>query len=119
LEHEADVHVVDVQDNPDSVVDQIAASRCCLSTSLHGIVVAQAYQVPWVWLRVGQAHLLGGDFKFEDFFTVVDRASVRIATIEPASVTAARLRALADFARLPRNKMSFNSLLDSFPYHVH
>jgi hypothetical protein len=110
------VHVVDVQEDPDTVVDQIAASQQCLSTSLHGIIVAQAYGIPWVWLRISGERLLGGDFKFEDFFTVINRASVRVGIIDPASATGPCSKALADFAYLPKNKFTFTPLLESFPY---
>src|SRR5690606_15342448 len=65
-------HVVDVARDPAVVVDEIATSRACISTSLHGVIVAHAFGVPWVWLRVADHPLRGDAFKFEDFFTVMD-----------------------------------------------
>jgi hypothetical protein len=112
----AALHVVDVRDKPGRVIDQIAGASCCISTSLHGLVVAQAYGIPWVWLRLTDAPLLGGDFKFEDFFTVLKRDAVRIATLDPAAISPPRLRALADFAFLPQLQIPLAPLRDSFPY---
>src|SRR5690606_16813944 len=61
--------VVDVCESPIKVVDQIVNSSCCISTSLHGIIIAQAYGVPWLWLNIRNNELLGGNFKFHDFFS--------------------------------------------------
>ena len=111
-------HTVEVQDQPDAVVDQIASARAVLSTSLHGVIVAQAYGVPWVWLRIRDAALLGGDFKFEDYFTTIDRDGVRVATLDPGAITDLNIRAVSEFAFLPKAKLTFDDLLEAFPYPV-
>lgn len=109
-------HTVEVQDDPGPVVDQIASARAVLSTSLHGVIVAQAYGVPWVWVRVKDEALIGGDFKFEDYFTTIDRDGVRVATVDPGAIDEITLRGLAKFAYLPRPKLTFDELLAAFPY---
>ncbi|MEM1266220.1 MAG: polysaccharide pyruvyl transferase family protein [Pseudomonadota bacterium] len=60
--------LIDVR-NPDpwAVVAEIAACEAILSSSLHGLVVADAYQIPNLW--VGGA----GNFKFYDYFYSVGR----------------------------------------------
>lgn len=111
-------HTVEVQDQPDAVVDQIASARAVLSTSLHGVIVAQAYGVPWVWLRIRDAALLGGDFKFEDYFTTIDRDGVRVATLDPGAITDLNIRAVSEFAYLPKPKLTFDDLLEAFPFPI-
>jgi len=108
-------HIVDVEREMEIVVEEIASSDICLSTSLHGLIVAHAYQIPWVWLRVNEKGLLGGTFKFEDFFTVLDRSKVASAEISALDVNGETIRMLARRAALPRNKFSFDSLLEEFP----
>ena len=109
-------HMVEVQDQAAPVVDQIASARCVLSTSLHGVIVAQAYGVPWVWLRIRDAALIGGDFKFEDYFTTIDRDGVRVATLDPGAINDQNIRAVSEFAYLPKAKLTFDELLEAFPY---
>ncbi|WP_122464911.1 MULTISPECIES: polysaccharide pyruvyl transferase family protein [Brevundimonas] len=111
-------HTVEVQDQPDVVVDQIASAQCVLSTSLHGVIVAQAYGVPWVWLRIKEAGLIGGDFKFEDYFTTIDRDGVRVATLDPGAINDLNIRAVSEFAYLPKPKLNFDDLLEAFPYPI-
>ncbi|MFE6971759.1 polysaccharide pyruvyl transferase family protein [Isoptericola sp. NPDC057653] len=112
---EAGVEVVDVSVNLERVVDQIAGADACVSTSLHGVIVAQAYEVPWVWLRVSD-HPLGGDtFKFEDFFSTLDESKVVTHDSLAEELATLDLVALAGRATLPDLTISLDALMDSFP----
>lgn len=109
-------HVVDVARDPEVVVDEIASSRACISTSLHGVIVAHAYGVPWTWLRVADHPLRGDTFKFEDFFTVMDRSAVSAVSMAKEDCSKEPLLRIANDATVPRNKFSFDDLLESFPH---
>ncbi len=115
-EETARFEIVDVADPMEQVVGQIAGASHCLSTSLHGVIVAQAYEVPWVWLRMADSPLSGGDFKFEDFFTVLDRAAVASDTLPAADLGAARLLRSAATATLPAARFAADDLLAAFPF---
>lgn len=112
---EDDLVVLDVQGDERAVVDAIATAAVCISSSLHGLIVAQAYGVPWVWLEVEGRKLGGTHFKFEDFFTVLDRAAVSAARLAPNTCDATALRRIAATATLPAPKFSFDDLLAAFP----
>jgi hypothetical protein len=63
------------QDDPADVVAQISACETVLAGSLHGLVTADAYGIPNLWLdgpRISQDNL-PSDFKFFDYFTSVGR----------------------------------------------
>src|SRR5699024_7396414 len=62
---------VDVEQGPQDVASEIAGAKAVVSTSLHGLIFAQAYGVPWLWLKISDRHLAGQDFKFEDFFSTL------------------------------------------------
>lgn len=61
-----EIRVIDVRRDPRTVVREIASSRAVISTSLHGIITAHAYGIPWVWATASPP-LNGGEFKFRDF----------------------------------------------------
>lgn len=48
------------------VIDEICSCEVIASSSLHGLIVAEAYGIPNVWIE--SKELLGGEFKFHDFF---------------------------------------------------
>ena len=109
------VHVIDARQGLEQVVREIAAARVCISSSLHGIIVAQAYGVPWVWVRIEDALIAGDTFKFRDFFTTLDSSAVSAVSITAAEARAMDPTALARKAALPRLKISLDALLDAFP----
>lgn len=60
------VMLIDVQAPPEHVVRQILACETILSSSLHGLIVAHAYGVPAVHLRLSD-RLAGDGVKFLDY----------------------------------------------------
>lgn len=109
------VVVVDVKDGMERVVRQIASARVCISTSLHGLIIAQAYGVPWVWARVSDDQLGGDTFKFRDFFSTLDSSAVSAIDVCKQDIDRLDLEELAQRASLPELQISLDDLLQSFP----
>jgi pyruvyltransferase len=57
------------------VIDRIAACDVVVSSSLHGIIVAEAYGVPAVWVQPTD-RIKGGRFKFDDYYQSTGRDAV-------------------------------------------
>lgn len=49
------------------IIDKICKCQSILSSSLHGLIISEAYGIPNVWIEFGKP-LIGGHFKFHDFF---------------------------------------------------
>lgn len=54
------------------VIDQICSCERILSSSLHGLIVSDAYQVPNCWIELS-GNIPSGHFKFYDYFSSVNR----------------------------------------------
>ena len=109
------VHMVDVAQGLERVVDEIASADSVISTSLHGIIIAQAYGVPWVWLRVDD-HQLGGDrFKFNDFFSTLSTDRPARHDVTKGQVKDLDFVSMAREATLPELSISLDDLLAAFP----
>jgi pyruvyltransferase len=62
-----DIQLINILDSVETVADQIAGCRFVVSSALHGIILAVAYRVPFIW-AVFSDRVLGEGFKFHDFF---------------------------------------------------
>jgi pyruvyltransferase len=68
LEGSRDVEIIDVRAPVREVIRQICSCRLVISSSLHGLVVAESYGVPNFWLAPGP-RVDGGRYKFDDYFS--------------------------------------------------
>lgn len=54
------------------VIDKICSCKCILSSSLHGLIVSDAYGIPNCWVELS-GKILGGYFKYRDYGSSVKR----------------------------------------------
>lgn len=54
-------------------IDKICSCEVILSSSLHGIIIADAYLIPNVWVTLNQNEHPDNNFKFHDYFMSVKR----------------------------------------------
>lgn len=63
-------HFIDPTGRPEDVVAEIAKCKRVVSSSLHGLIVADAYGIPRRAELFPQAVREGGDFKFRDYCSI-------------------------------------------------
>lgn len=67
----SDVKIIDVFTNRlETVLDEILCCKQIISSSLHGVIVAHAYDIPAVWV-IFSNKLFGDNIKFYDYFASV------------------------------------------------
>jgi len=57
------------------IPDKIASCKAIVSSSLHGLIVSDAYGIPNRWVRLS-SKISGGDFKFNDYLMSVKRENL-------------------------------------------
>jgi pyruvyltransferase len=55
------------------IVDEIFNANVVLSSSLHGLIIADAYGIPNIWVKLDDKVLTGQNFKYYDYFSSVGR----------------------------------------------
>ncbi|MBR2924116.1 MAG: polysaccharide pyruvyl transferase family protein [Clostridia bacterium] len=67
-------------------INQINSCDSIVSSSLHGIIVSEAYKKPVVWAKFrGSEYVPGWDFKFHDYFESVKKENVLPIDIDEAT----------------------------------
>ena len=60
--------IIDLTKDPKKVMCRIASCECVISTSLHGLIVADAFGVPSKWCQMTNK-ILGNGFKYRDYYS--------------------------------------------------
>jgi pyruvyltransferase len=108
-----DLTIIDVQQQPLKVFTKIDSCRYVLSSSLHGLIVADSLGIPNAWLAA--SGLKGGRFKFDDYYSAIGTQGGTPATLN-GNETIDQLLALTNTKpaeRIAQIKTSLNSLLCS------
>lgn len=66
-----DILLIDVERPAQAVVRDIARCRMIASSSLHGLIVADALGLPNIWLKISE-DVIGDGFKFHDYNSAID-----------------------------------------------
>lgn len=114
--------VISVGQSPEKVADEIKSCRLVLSSSLHGLIVADSLGVPNKHLVLSDNlksvnHLRGGEYKFRDYYTGVGK---KYSNFNPREKN---LLDLEEYKKIIKNYEPVHNLekiqkalINSFPY---
>ena len=75
LKYHKDIKVISLSNYTkwQDVINDLCSCKMIISSSLHGLILSDAYNIPNIWVKI--RHSLGGDgyFKFKDYFLSVGR----------------------------------------------
>lgn len=119
LSKQKGVKIINPLSAPKEVTHDIAASECIVSSSLHGLIVADSVGTPNAHLKLSDG-LTGGLYKFKDYYSVFPGPS-RHVLLRPNDVSNKNAGIIAQktsqLYKKPDNLDSLKqSLIKSFPY---
>lgn len=94
-------------------IDRICACDAILSSSLHGIIVAEAYGIPNYWVSVSD-NVLGSGFKFRDFYASIGKT---VAAPIPLRRDSDPYRIVSSH-RWTQGRLDLSLLLDACPFEI-
>ena len=108
------VRMIDVLDRPLSVIRQIASCERILSSSLHGLIIADSLGIPNLHVKVTDKPR-GGGFKFDDYYSAFDVphefVDLNAEKLESLDVIDRRYRITPEAVAVKQRQ-----LLESFPF---
>ena len=97
----------------EGTIEAMLSCRRIVTGSLHGLVLADAYGIPSAWVMTRTAR--GGEYKYFDYFTTVNKFRNPRNFNTSIPVTAARLRDSFEFDDRPI-EFDYRRLLDACPF---
>jgi pyruvyltransferase len=107
-----DVNVIDIQGDPKQVIREIKKCKTIISTSMHGLITADTYGIPVVWLQISD-NVLGAWFKFNDYFSGVGRGKHDPVVIKGKTIHSSDLFKIVD-KTLPRPVIDRQGIIDAW-----
>lgn len=77
LDHNEGIAILDVRQDPESFIEEMLMCETIASSSLHGLILADAYDIPNRWIEMSN-NVSGERWKFKDYYSITEKQ-----TIEP------------------------------------
>lgn len=102
------LHYIEIKTtNYKHFIDEIAQSDMVISSALHGIILAEAYGVPTVYLKDTE---INQDFKFDDYYSGTGRVQYEYAQTIGEAIK------IKPVNNLPKLGNMCSALMKTFPY---
>jgi len=113
LQQDSRFMVIDPMREPEIVVKELTSCKLILSSSLHGLVVADSFGIPNAHLEF--AELEEGNFKFEDYFSGIGKEHTKY-TSELLFDDEKLEKIIASYAPVHDLEQIQKGLISAFPY---
>lgn len=110
-----DVLFINIQvgyQNWENLIDQINQCEFILTSSLHGVILSDVYNVPNLWVKFSEG-VFGNGFKFQDYFGSVSKSVPSPFDLNHMVTDDILFKELSKWQPI---KFDNKPLLDSFPY---
>ena len=117
LSQHPDIHVIHAQAHLPQVVESLLTCSHVASTSLHGLILADAFGIPSRWFQFSKSKTeeTEGHFKYQDYYSTIGRDNATpLENFEDVFNTSTYWEILAE----ERRHNFVQTLKSTFPYHL-
>ncbi|HWJ66362.1 MAG TPA: polysaccharide pyruvyl transferase family protein [Nocardioides sp.] len=107
--------LIDARQSPRKVVEDITSCELVLSSSLHGIIVAESFGIPAYWVQLS-TKVAGGRYKFRDYYRGTQRQVAQLSLQEFLDDEGSAARAIRDHQPIPDLRQRQDALIRAFPH---
>lgn len=111
-----DSTVIDIMQKPEDFIQKVAECDCIVSSAMHGLICADSLGIPNI--RIIKNKLIGGNYKFEDYYSAFDIENHNFIDLNNQTITDKDLQYIYDNYNISREKVKNiqKALLETFPY---
>ena len=95
-------------------IDEVLSCEVIVSSSLHGIIISEAYRIPSLWMKFSE-NLFGGEFKFSDYYLSTGRSNIKPLSAPPEVLSISGVRSAIHKFPLPSPR-NLDFMIESFPF---
>jgi pyruvyltransferase len=106
--------VIDVELPVEEFLNELTECEVILSSSLHGLILSDSYNIPNVWVRFSDK-IIGGDFKFLDYYSTTDIKNASPVDIRRLSFASDEVVEIVSGGKVAHFVEDKQLLLKSFP----
>lgn len=114
LEKYPNATIIDVKAEPMQVLKNIASCKCIVSTSLHGLIIADSFGIPNQWCVISD-RILGDNYKFRDYYSAFGLEAKMVDLRVDPIPEIADIKANYQISKKAVRKKQ-KQLMDCFPY---
>lgn len=96
-------------------IDEILKCKCVVSSSLHGLIVAEAYGIPSLWIEIDKGESRNY-FKYQDFYKSIGKSHIDKPVIVDEIMTINKLIALC--SKWEPGMINIDKLISSCPFPI-
>ncbi len=108
--------VISILGDPIETLNKIAQCEIILSSAMHGLIAADSLNIPNQWIRFSDK-LTGGNFKFNDYYSVFDITPVAW-NIRSEAITLENILSIPESYSITPNQVKRiqDALIEAFPF---
>jgi pyruvyltransferase len=106
--------VIDVGLSVSEFVNELTQCKIIISSSMHGLIIADAYNIPNQRLILSN-NIVGGDFKYMDYYSTSDKPDAEGIVIEN-DITEDKVFEILKLASVKRTTVDLELLYNAFPH---
>ncbi len=76
-----DINIIDIKSGIHDVVNEVLKCEVIASSSLHGLIIADSYLIPNIWIKLSN-NIAGGNFKYLDYYASLGIKNINSIDIE-------------------------------------
>jgi len=109
-----DFLMLDVSKGPEAFIDDLLSCEYIISSSLHGLILSDAYGIPNKWVAFSDK-VTGGSFKFRDYYSTTDRPNEDHIFVDCCAVFEDLMCNIDRYASVKHYLYEEKRLIDVFP----